>query len=497
MIGCQIFAARVWMVGGLPPELFDRVIQYLDLSSIVHLSCANKECYQFMSRNVIWKQLLERTNFDIPTIQHESSRSGLDAIERIDKVDYRQIFRDTYVMAQGWEKGLHSKVVLHNFKEILISIKKHQGNIYCGSISGRLHVIGEQNQSIHAHTDALSCLALNDDYLFTGSWNRTLKMSRAFQILYSFQFESEIISMLLDSSELYVGLNNGHVYHIAFEKKESRLLYAGSGIVTAILRYRSYLVFSVSNYILFWDMKSHQIKFQVCYPYDSFSGIVIIQDKLYAASNDGKVQTWAIPDLLEQGGDVPPLSSILAHPSSGIRVLLAIGNYIATAAYDGSIGILKFEKDLELKYKLLAHRGDVNGLAYDNGTLYSIGDDGKVLAWRVADRESMKPQNKKNVERKLARDHGGYTWADAAEWVLSQSKEPLSCTQILEVMMEKNAYPELHKKPTPSNTLNMTLHSWCKQSRPRFTCTTTIPHRFSIHPNSKFVPTPPPHLHKQ
>jgi WD40 repeat protein len=477
------------MVGDLPLELFDRVIDSLDLRSIVQLSYANRECHQLLCRNVIWKRLWERTHFDIPTIQNDSFRSGKEQV--VD--EFRQMYRNTLITARGWEKGLQSKVVLHHFKEILVSIKIHKGKLYCGSISGRLHVLGEQAHSIRAHTDALSCLDMNDQYLFTGSWNRTVRVSRDLQILYSSQFESEVISMLLDSSHLYVGLNSGHIYRMNYEKRNHCLVYVGSGIVTAILRYRSFLIFCVSNRIVFWEIGSQKCRLEIGRSSDSFSGIVVISDILIAACNDGIVHAWDIQEMMEHGAVASPLSSILAHPLSGIRVLLAIGTYIATAAYDGSIGILKLEKvGLQLKYRLLAHRGDVNGLAFDNGVLYSIGDDGKVISWSIPLPERTK-QTSKNKERKLARDHGGYTWADAAEWILSESKEPLSCTQILKLMMEKDAYPELHKKHTPGNTLNMTLHSWCKQSRPRFSCTATIPHRFSIHPRSKFVPTPPPH----
>ena len=151
-------------------------------------------------------------------------------------------------------------------------------------------------------------------------------------------------------------------------------------------------------------------------------------------------------------------------------------------------------QELLLLYKLLAHRGDVNGLAFYNGKLYSRGDDGKVIEWKVD--FGAVDMIKKAITKvsRIRKPNTGYTWADAAEWVLSQEKNPVSCLDLLELMREKQAYPGMDDKPTPGNTLNQTLHFWSKQNRPRFKCTNTKPNLFSIHPQSTFTPIPPPHL---
>jgi hypothetical protein len=84
-----------------------------------------------------------------------------------------------------------------------------------------------------------------------------------------------------------------------------------------------------------------------------------------------------------------------------------------------------------------------------------------------------------------------YTLAGAAEQILNSTSKTMSCKEILREIIKQNLCPGLEKRLTPSNSLNAALHFWCKQKRSRFKLISQIgqPHRFKIHPESKFMKT--------
>ena len=116
----------------------------------------------------------------------------------------------------------------------------------------------EKQMSGSAHTDALSCLQINNIYFFSGSWNKTVKVSVqtpfSFGVVRLLNFESPIISTLLDVDGFYVGLGDGSVHLVDTKGFKTTFLCQHAGSVTKILCYGPFLIIGVGRTVVFWHI---------------------------------------------------------------------------------------------------------------------------------------------------------------------------------------------------------------------------------------------------
>ena len=115
---------------------------------------------------------------------------------------------------------------------------------------------------------------------------------------------------------------------------------------------------------------------------------------LATAGDDGRIYIWR-KEVLENEDPEPIILS--GHKGKVVNLSFSSdGNTLASASWDGSIGIWPLGKGIEKAEAqsrfILGHEGAVNAVQFapDNTHLYSAGQDGEVRYWRLSNNEYLR-----------------------------------------------------------------------------------------------------------
>lgn len=214
------------------------------------------------------------------------------------------------------------------------------------------------------HADSISCLAVENGKVYSGSWDKTLKVWRAADLrcLESIKAHDDAINGL--------AVYNGMVYTASADGK-----------------------------IKVWEKSSdsHRLKgVMECRKLVSWNAVVLMEGRLvYGGGSDGRVMGWGE----EAGrGEWRLLCDVKAHEMS-VLCLCGAGKFLCSGSADRSIGVWRREMDGEGLCRLRVlwgHEGPVKCLqsSWTCGGfwLYSGATDKNLRVWWVSEEENRQPE---------------------------------------------------------------------------------------------------------
>jgi WD40 repeat protein len=460
----------------LPVEIHFFYVSYLDSRSVVRLKQTCRTLYTILDQQHYWKLLIDLHTFDIPFAFSNIS-------------DYKELFKQQLILTKRWREGPKKKILAQK-QDIIMSFSVSKEGFYFGSLSGFLSVWNNKKRDYHCHIGGISCILVDALYVYTASWDATVKIwskdnfADAFRIL---EHEHPIVSMTLHNNQLFVGTSRGTILIRSFDGNLIHMLTdTSNGLIGGMVVHGNLLICGAGKDLALWNLETLQQIHRYSWHTESISALTISNGYVITGSDDRQMTLWEISkqELIQR-------DSVSQH-KDGIRSLCIAGNYVISGSYDSSLLVWKREQDKwAMCYSLLGHTGDVNVIQYCDGNLFSVSDDGRIIEWDF--KSNQKRDGAPIVDKQIKRIKE-YTWADAAAWALELLKAPGTCYEILVVIRENRLYPNIDTKATPSNTLNQTLHQYSqlKSSNPRFfVFLDDIPHRFINHSESLIKPLPP------
>ncbi|KAI8910079.1 WD40-repeat-containing domain protein [Entophlyctis helioformis] len=516
----QAHAARPFdLLSSLPPELACSVLKLLDAQTLSMASRVSHSWRCLCLDDWLWYALAVRARFwygqqppafsreQMPPAAHSittasqhtdpNSRSSPSSSRNDNPgpdVTWHQFYCSQIVVNHNWSTGRHTSTTLSGHMDVVLSIKISGDYVISGSRSCRILVAristGETVQTIETHNAGVSCIDTAGCTVFSGSWDKTVKMwtqssDGTLQQCGDLAHSDALICLRSkDDGFLVTGTLAGTVH--LWDVASSTCVFQVSGSpheaeLVSSVDYNADHIFSGSgSHVSIWCKKSGQFLMQTTGHTGSVTGLHVHGRFLLTCSEDKTAIVWTVgrqpaSSAIASGVDLSVQLSLGGH-REGIRCLTSRGKYLVTGAYDQTLRVWDMETGHCL-HVLSGHGGDVNTVDCDGSRIVSGSDDKLVKIWDFSQ------PNRQPLAVPPSGQQGRLSWADAAEIVLSQAAEPMSCDAIFSEISKRQL---LHARfgRTPSHSLNASLHANSKTSNARFVCIdTATPHKFMLSPS--------------
>jgi WD40 repeat protein len=315
-----------------------------------------------------WKILYQKTLFKLP----------FDST-----IFFQHKFRIRWLIDSNFMKGKYLVKTGGKHKDVAMCVCVDDRVVISGSRDGEIQVYSlidnQRHNEFYHHDLAVSCLELTDRYLYSGSWDTTVKIwernSKTISLMeyMSLTHSSSVICLAMTNTKLLVGEENGTIsiwniegFYLECKLHDSR----ASGLISCVGAVNTKIVAGQGNSILFWDLQTAESFLKIELDSGTINGLVLNEERLIICSDDGSVHSWSnIWSQLNFNGSLREPKKFIAH-ERGVRTVITAGAYLITGSFDHTIAIWDLER-FEKIYTLAEHSGDVNCIQFHNGNLVS------------------------------------------------------------------------------------------------------------------------------
>ncbi|KAI7868491.1 WD40-repeat-containing domain protein [Spinellus fusiger] len=271
-----------------------------------------------------------------------------------------------------------------------------------GFLAKRIHLETQKTVKLFkGHKGPVTCMALthNGAYLWTGSWDKTIKKwnTATAECLLTLQGHDDFIKCIAVSDTfLYSGSSDKCIFKWNITADEPTC----QAVMKEHTRPIEGLAFAEDGGYLFsastdLTIKKWDLAKDICV--QTFSGhetsiysIKVHEDELWTASADKTVRRW--------NTETGAVDTVLTHPDR-VKSLAVVGGYVITGASDDIVRVWNIATGA-LECAIEGHFDEVSALAVQGSTVYSVSLDCSLRRWSITPEAMQKYSQAKPFEKK-------------------------------------------------------------------------------------------------
>ncbi|CAO3622241.1 unnamed protein product [Cunninghamella blakesleeana] len=277
-----------------------------------------------------------------------------------------------------------------------------------GSDAKRIHIeTGKVSKAYKGHKGPVTSLALSNDgqYLWTGSWDKTIKKwdAKTGECLATLEGHSDFIKCLLVVGQhIFSGSADHHIRQWDINSYEclAVLKEHHRSVETLTISNDGLFLYSGSSdrLILKWNLSTLQVDLKLEGHDTNVTCIRMSEDdELWSASADKTVRRW--------NTSTGKVDTVLKH-NDRVKSLVLLGPYIITGSSDDNIYVWDIASGL-LKCTIEGHFDEVGCLCALGSTVYSASLDNSIRRWSVTDAALKEYNEARNKNKKKEEETKG------------------------------------------------------------------------------------------
>eukprot|EP01135_Chromosphaera_perkinsii_P002661 Nk52_evm29s226 gene=Nk52_evmTU29s226 len=326
----------------LPEEICIHVLSYLDFFSLLQCGRVSRRWRMCAIENSLWIKLWQRRVLGGFWKLAEMEREMLThRFHGHSSVKRKYLLR--MMMERNWLSGEYSVQTLEGHSDSVACLSLQQQELYTGSDDHTIrHWDLETSHCIRTfsgHTNIVTCLAVDKNHMVSGSWDATLKV------------------WSLKTGECLRTIR-GHAAAVLCVQFKGRLVLSGS----------------FDNTIKVFDLKTGQCKRTLRGHTNSVLCLQFDRNKIISGSEDTSIKIWSLNDNI-------CLTTLLGH-TGPVTCLQYDEKYIVSGSCDKTIRIWDVHT-AECIRSLTGHQGAIHCLQFDEFKIVSGSGNETIKVWDI------------------------------------------------------------------------------------------------------------------